>query len=84
MRTTITLDPDVDVLLRTRMRERGLTFKEVVNEALREGLLAREERSPFETPTFDLGGAKVPVEDAVALAGRLEDQALLRKRTLSK
>ena len=66
------------------MRERGLGWKQAVNEALREGLLRDQEATRFETPTFDLGGARVPVERALDLAGDLEDEDLLRKRTLGK
>lgn len=80
MRTTITIESDVDALLRKRMRERGITWKQAVNEALREGLLRDQERSRFETPTFDLGGARVPLERSLELAGRLEDEERLRKR----
>lgn len=84
MRTTVTLDPDVDALIRKRMQERGLTFKEAVNEALRDGLVGDRDQAPYETPTFDLGGARVSVDRALELAGRLEDEALLRKRELGK
>lgn len=80
MRTTITIEPDIDALLRKRMRERGLSWKQAVNEALREGLLHDQERSRFETPTFDLGAARVPLERSLELAGRLEDEERLRKR----
>lgn len=38
MRTTLTLDDDVSRLLERVRRQRGGTLKEVVNEALREGL----------------------------------------------
>jgi len=38
VRTTVTLAPDVDRLIRNAMRERGLSFKEVLNKAVREGL----------------------------------------------
>lgn len=45
MRTTLTLDPDVASKLKRRVRTRKVTFKQVVNEALRAGL-ALEERAP--------------------------------------
>lgn len=35
MRTTITLEPDVQALIRTAMKERGITFKEALNSAVR-------------------------------------------------
>lgn len=84
MRTTITLDPDVEHLVRARMRECRISFKQAVNEALREGMVSSGDRPPFETPTFDLGGARVPVDRALALAGSLEDEELLRERALGK
>jgi hypothetical protein len=46
MRTTVTLDADTEELLRRRMRERGVSFKVALNEAIRAGLAARaSERS---------------------------------------
>jgi hypothetical protein len=38
MRTAVTLDPDVEKMLRTSVRERGVSFKQVLNEAIRAGL----------------------------------------------
>jgi hypothetical protein len=38
MRTTLTLDPDVARALKTRAEEKNATFKQVVNETLRQGL----------------------------------------------
>jgi len=40
MRTTVTLDPDVEALLREAVRERGEPFKQVLNAAVRAGLEA--------------------------------------------
>lgn len=84
MRTTVTLTPAADALIKKAMRERGITFKEAVNEAILEGLGASSPREPFSTPTFDLGRALVPVEQALRLAGELEDEELLRKRNAGK
>jgi hypothetical protein len=36
MRTTVTLDDDVDAMLRAEVRRTGRSFKQVVNELLRE------------------------------------------------
>lgn len=58
MRTTITLEPDVEVRLKRLMQERSLSFKDAVNETLRAGLdHAREaERvDPYVVPTFAMG-----------------------------
>jgi hypothetical protein len=38
MRTTVTLDPDVEQMLRDAMQRRRLSFKEALNQAIRAGL----------------------------------------------
>lgn len=83
-RTTITLTPDAEGLVRKAMRERGLSFKDIVNEAIVNGLTSATPRERFETPTFDLGSPRLPLERALALAGELEDEELLRRRELGK
>ena len=40
MRTTLTLDSDVAAKLKTKMRQTGHSFKQLVNDAIRRGLLA--------------------------------------------
>jgi len=84
MRTTLTIDSDVRLLLDRRMRERGLSFKEAVNGALRDGLVQREEGQGFHTPVFDLGRPRVPLDKALRLAGELEDEELLRRMSTGK
>lgn len=74
MRTTITLDPDVEVLLKQAMRERGLTFKAAVNQAVRDGLGTRPEKvPPFKQRTVHLGRPLVDLTKALALADELDD-----------
>jgi hypothetical protein len=75
MRTTVTIDPDVQALLRKAMRERGEPFKQVLNAALREGLRGGERRpaKPFRQRTFDLGRPLVDLTKALSLAAELED-----------
>lgn len=46
MRTTVTLDPDIEAMLKRVMRERGVSFKEALNSAVRDSL-APSKRSPF-------------------------------------
>jgi hypothetical protein len=79
MRTTVTLDPDTDAYVRRLMRERGLTFKQAVNEAIRAGSRPRRSREAPELPTFAMGPPRVDLTKALQLAGSLEDEALLRK-----
>ena len=38
MRTTVTLDADTERLLRSAMRERNVSFKAALNDAIRRGL----------------------------------------------
>ena len=69
MRTTITIDEGVAVLLQRLQKERDATLKRVVNEALRYGLRAmtvkpaRERR--FQTQPFDLGECVLPSLDNI-------------------
>lgn len=81
MRTTVTLDADTDALVRRLMRERGLSFKQAVNAAIRAGMTERRSGTvpAFTTPTFDLGPSSIPIDKALRLAGDLEDEALIRR-----
>ena len=61
MRTTLTLDDDVAAKLRAEARRVGRPFREVVNEALRRGLVARSAqatREPFKIEPRDLGSVR--------------------------
>jgi len=61
VRTTLTLDDDVAAKLKSKSRRTGRAFKDVVNEALRHGLLVAElrgARAPFRVTARDLGGMK--------------------------
>lgn len=79
MRTTVTLDPDTEALVRRAMRERGLSMKEAINVGLRQGLGSSSEAKPYEVPTFDLGVPKVDLTKALQIAGELEDAEYIRK-----
>lgn len=81
MRTTVTLDPDVEALLRKAMRERGEPFKQVLNTAIREALTAVRGKAakPFKQPTFDLGEPLVDLTKALSLAAGLEDAETIAK-----
>ena len=50
MRTTVTLDPEAERLLKEAMRRSGQTFKETLNRAVLKGLADLEggDESPFE------------------------------------
>ncbi len=84
MRTTITLDPDVDQLLRRAMRERGATFRDTVNEAIRSGL--RPHRvTPFRQKTVAMGlDPRINWDKALRIASDMEDEEILRKMARDK
>jgi hypothetical protein len=81
VRTTITLEPDTRMLIEKAMRERGLSFKDAVNEAIRAGLGTRQRGSDAYTTSRTLGPARVDLVKALRLAGELEDEALARRLT---
>ena len=85
MRTTVTLDPDVEALLRKTMRARGEPFKQVLNAAIRDGLRSGSARAParrFRQRTFKLGKPLVDLTKALSLASELEDaQTVTRMRS---
>ncbi len=76
MRTTVTLDADVEALVKRAMRERGITFKEAVNEAIRAGTVRSVRSAARASPAHDMGEPFVDVTKALRLAGELEDQEL--------
>jgi hypothetical protein len=79
MRTTVTLDPDVEQIVRRRMRERGMSFKEALNDLLRTSALAPAARKPFRTATASLGVSQINLDRALQVVADLEDDELVRK-----
>jgi hypothetical protein len=87
MRTTVTLDPDVEKLIRDAMKERDLSFKEALNEAARLGLSGKTARraTKFVQKSFHMGQAQeFRWDKALALADAIEDEELTRKLALRK
>jgi plasmid stability protein len=61
MRTTLNLDDDVAADLKVESRRSGRSFKEIVNETLRNGLASRRvaaEQPAFKIAARDLGDLK--------------------------
>lgn len=79
MRTTVTLDPDTEQIVRRRMRERNMSFKEALNDAIRSGVVADSGGSPFRTETTSMGESRVNLDRALQVAADLEDDELLRR-----
>ena len=55
LRTTVTLDPDVVAELKELARQRGVSFKEVLNDAVRAGMAAGTTPRAYRLPTTRLG-----------------------------
>lgn len=77
MRTTLTLDPDVEAALREAQRRTGAARKALINDALRRGLRELDaarapKRTRYHTPPFDPGPPAVEgihsVHDLLAFA----------------
>ena len=79
VRTTVTLDPDTEQLIRRQMAERGVSFKEALNDAIRRGIRTAGSTSPFRTATAAMGESRVNLDRALQIAGDLEDDELVRK-----
>jgi hypothetical protein len=85
VRTTVTLDEDVAQQIEQRMRERGATFKAVLNELLRRGLQSSDDPQPYVSPTFPLGvRPDVDIDKALALASAMDDEEVARKLERAK
>jgi hypothetical protein len=86
VRTTVTLDPDVEAKLRQATRERGQPFKVVLNDAVRAGLGGSEHIArPYRMPARPMKARPgVDLDKALRIAGELEDAEIVRKLRLRK
>lgn len=91
MRTTVTLDSDVELKLQRLMRERRITFKEAVNSTLRAGLGIGDDgpgrakaKGDYSFPTYSMGEPLMDLTHANRIAEELEDEAILQKLALGK
>jgi len=86
MRTTVTLDPDVKRILEDAMTQRGVSFKQALNDAIRVGVApGRSRRRRFVQKTYSMGaGQHFRWDKALAAADAIEDEELVRKLELRK
>lgn len=86
MRTTVTLDPDLVAKLRRIAQERGVSFKEALNTALRAGLGEQAGPArPYRVRARRLGlRPGIDLDRALRLAAALEDEETLREIELRK
>ena len=86
MRTTVTLDPDVAAALKDWAAQRGMSFKEALNSALRSGLASSAPAArPYAVPSRSLGLRDgLDVDKALQMAARLEDDEVVRELALRR
>jgi hypothetical protein len=83
MRTTLTLEPDVEALIRETVYRTGKSVKQAVNDALRTGLATKQDRAAapvaFNFPSYPMGKPIVDLTKALTLATELDDQEAIAK-----
>ncbi|MCY3616945.1 MAG: antitoxin [Acidimicrobiaceae bacterium] len=79
MRTTVTLDADTEQIIRQRMNEHRISFKQALNDLVREGRASIDGPPEFRTTTRSMGLPTVDLDKALQIAGKLEDDELLRR-----
>ena len=83
MRTTLTLEPDVELLLKQEMQRTDGSMKSVINDALRKGLGARgkqPDQPPFKVEPFDLGvNPNLDYDRLNQYSDELETEEFIRK-----
>lgn len=81
MRTTVTLDADVAARLKAVARERGISFKQALNTAVRVGLGGeRRVARAFKQYAQPMGlRPGFNLDKALQLAGALEDEEAVRR-----
>lgn len=79
MRTTVTLDSDTEQIIRRRMGERKVSFKQALNDLVRDGATPKAPSTPFRTATRAMGPPTVNLDRALRIAAGLEDDELVRR-----
>jgi len=77
LRTTVTLDDDVAMLLKKFSEEAGLTFRDAVNQSIRRGLNPQALREAVEILQLrSMGRPTVDLTQALSLVESLDDEAV--------
>ena len=87
MRTTVALDPELQAQVKKLARERGISFREALNDVLRRGLGHGSQTTShrYEVPARALGlRPGIDLDKALALAAELEDDEIVRRLELRK
>jgi hypothetical protein len=84
MRTTVTLDSDTEQLVRARMANKGVSFKQALNDAIRESQVGQPGANRYVLQPLSMGIPAIDLTKALQLAGELEDVELIRKMQQGK
>jgi hypothetical protein len=88
VRTTLTIDDRIAKALKALVHRSGKSFKQVVNETLQAGLVARDapRPRPYRIKPVSMGGVLpgVDLTKVLRLAAALEDEEIARKLELRK
>jgi hypothetical protein len=88
MRTTVRIDDDLMIELKTRAHAESVSLTRMLNRTLRTGLAQRkpdgQRTRRFKQKTVSMGRPKVDIDKALALAAQLEDEEIARKLALRK
>lgn len=79
MRTTATLDPDVERVVRRRMREHNETFTQALNDLIRASAGSHSPRQWFQTETASMGIPDIGLDRATQEVAEVEDEELIGK-----
>jgi len=81
IKTTVTLDPDVEAALREYARRHGVSFEDALDNAIRSGLAqTRAPASRFQQKTYRLGARTgLDLNKALDLAAGLADAEILHR-----
>jgi hypothetical protein len=81
MRTTLTLEPDVANQVERLRKERDMALKDVINEALRRGLMEMrakpKKQERYETSVHDSGQLLMNIKEALAIMDEEYDRKKL-------
>ena len=75
----MTLDADTESVVRRFMEQRGISFKQALNDAIRAGAEGTAPRRSFATDVRHRGVPVVKLDNALQLAGELEDEDRVRQ-----
>ena len=88
MRTTVRVDDEILERLKAQAQRENLSLTRLFNRVLKAGLQAgaahRRKQPVYRETSRSLGMPKVSLDKALALAGALEDEEIVRKLALRK